>query len=131
MPEGLPFLRKYSRRFQALPLTVCFISPDTSLCAVQMVEEKLTAQKQQAYEMLLDVLVDCQRSESAFLSAILTACDGCRQEVRQPWRILDLSSFCQMTHLHSGRLQRRLLLGRHIMITFLLLAGEVHRRGGA
>ena len=96
-----------------------------------MVEEKLAAQKQQASEMLSDALVDCRRSESAFLSAILMACDGCRQEVRQSWRILDLSGFCQMTHLHSGRLQLRLLLGRHNMITFLPLAGEVHRRGGA
>ena len=114
-----------------MPLTVCFISPDTSLCAVQMVEEKLTAQKQQAYEMLLDVLVDCQRSESAFLSAILTACDGCRQEVRQPWHLFELSGLRQMIQLHFGRPQRRLLLGRHIMITFLLPAGKVHRRGGA
>ena len=58
------------------------ISPGTSVYSVQMIEEKLTAQKQQSFEMLSDVLVECRMSESAFLSAILMACDGCRQEVR-------------------------------------------------
>ena len=68
---------------QALPLSGCFISAGTILYAVQMIEEKLTAQKQQSFEMLSDVLVECRRSESVFLSSILTACDGCRQEVRR------------------------------------------------
>ena len=87
-----------------------------------MIEEKLTAQKQQSLGMLSDVLVECQRRESAFLSAILAACDGCRQEVRRLQHIRELASLHQIICLHSDR---------HDMMTSVLLAGKVHKRGSA
>ena len=73
MPKG---------RSQGLHPIVRFTSPSASVCTMQTIEEKLTAQKQQAIQMLSDALLESQRNESAFLSAILTACDGCMQEVR-------------------------------------------------